>query len=263
MHDEAFLTDMLPAYHTDDFKNDVFPDAHNGTARRAGNMVVFTRGDPLGSARFVTHGTPLSIAYDILREGIRVGCGKHAKNAKPMHGFFCMDGGSARNRIANARDRSTSNRCLEFQVYNWPTGWTVPCVLAWEPWSDTNVSHLTQFADGCWKSCIPSDIGTQRHMPYNMSLIINAQELRFYTVLQDIQLEAQYMICGGKTWWDAHGTEQCDPIYWASDNNNTPPSCGRCIFVSALPTSAWTKTKGSKVWFCPSCIDYRCSPNYF
>ena len=221
---------------------------------------MFTRGPPLRDDRFVTHGTPLSIAYAVLRDGIRVGRGEHSKNGRPMHGFFCIDGGSVRNRITHARDRSTSSRCLEFQNNMWPTGWTVPCVLAWEPWPDSEVSHLQKFKDGSWKSCIPSDIGIQRSMPYNMNLIINAQELRSYVALQGIQLQAQlYMVCGGRTKWDAAGTEQHDSLYWAADRNNMPPSCGRCILAFALGTSAWRRKKQSGVWFCPSCTDNDCS----
>lgn len=238
----------------------MFPDPHKWTATRSGDVYVFTRGPPLLHGNFVTHGAPLSIAYNILRQGIRVGSGEHAKNGRPMHGWFCMDGGSARDRIHNARDRSTSNRCLEFQQKQWPTGWTVPCVLAWEPWPDTAVSHLERFTDGCWKSCIASDIGTQRDMPDNMSLIINREELGSYIDLQNIEPEAYfYMVCGGKTRTDADGKEQLDSTYWAADSNNMPPSCGRCILASALRNSGWSRKK-SKVWLCRSCNNNHCNP---
>ena len=248
--------------HADDFKSIMFPDPQNWQARCIGNVYVFMRGN-LGN-RFVTHGTPLSIGYIIIRHGIRVGLGEHSKNGKPMHGWFCVSGGSARHRISNARDRSTSNRCIEFQKNMWPTGWTVPCVLAWEPWPDTRVSTLVEYADGSWKSCIASNIGTLRDMPYNMCLVINGQELRTYSILQNIQPEAQlYMICGGKTWYDARSREHRDPTYWAADDNNMPPSCGSSILVSALPTSDWIRKKKSKVWFCPSCIANSCYPAFW
>ena len=259
---------------TDAFKNSVFPDAHNWTAKRVGEVVTFTRGPPICSHdHFVTHGTPLSIAYIILRDGIRVGDGEHAKNGRKMHGVFCMDGGSARDRISNARDRSTSSRCHEFQIKMWPTAWTVPCVLAWKPWPDTHAAHMERFTDGCWKSCIESTIGTQRDMPYNMMLIINSGELHSYNVLQDIMYPPKnkihvgpaaqlYMICGGKTWWADDGNEQRDSTYWAKDTNNMPPSCGRCIIASALETSAWSRKK-SKVLYCPSCHGNHCSPVFW
>ena len=240
---------------SDDFKESMFPDAHNWAAGHIGTVYVFTRGPPLcEDHHFVTHGTPLSVAYTIIRDGIRVGSGEHSKNGKPMHGVFCMDGGPARNRITHARDRSTSNRCLEFQKNMWPTTWTVPCVLAWEPWPDTVVSPLEEFSDGCWKSCIAGNIDTQRDMPYKMSLIINYGELASYKVLQEIQPKAQlYMICGGKQWWGEDWTDQRNLTYWADDMNNMAASCGRCILDSSLQTSAWRKSRKGKVWYCPSC----------
>ena len=154
-----------------------------------------------------------------------------------------MEGGNAANRIAHARDRSTSNRCSEFQKFNYPLAWTVPCVLAWEAWPDTKVKHLEQFHDGCWKSCIQSEIGTQRAMPLNLALFVNALELHNFTKLQQLQPAAhEYMLCGGKSWWDKSG-EQVDPIYWASDSNNMAPTCGRCIRISERRISGWCRKK--------------------
>ena len=141
------------------FKECMFPDADCWTWKHAGEVYIFTRG--IKKHNFVTHGTPLSLAYRILRDGIRVGDGHHKKNRGTKNGVFCIAEGLVKNRIANARDRSTSNRCTEFQKINWPCGWTVPCVLAWEPWPDTGVSYLKEFkTDGCWKSCLPGKIGT-------------------------------------------------------------------------------------------------------
>ena len=231
---------------------------------------MFTRGPPLCDDQFVTHGTPLSIAHAILHDGIIVGPGQHSKNGKPMHGVFCMQGGPPSDRITHARNRSTPSRCFQFRINKWPTGWTVPCVLAWKPWPDTEVSHLQQFTDGCYKSCIRSkldsamcagleavamNIGNQRHMPYNMSLFINSAEVDSYRVLQDIQPESQsYMVCGGKTWWNAETkTHEYDSTYWAATSNNMPASCGRCIPMSKLWTSDWTRKRRSKVWYCPDC----------
>ena len=84
----------------------MFPDAANWTVWNRGELYYFRRGS--GSmSRFVTHGTPLSIAYDIIRDGIRVGSGTHGGKK----GFFCIDGGDEMNRVRDARDRSTANRC--------------------------------------------------------------------------------------------------------------------------------------------------------
>jgi hypothetical protein len=157
------LLSMVPRAQdcADAFKKAMFQDPENWTASHKDEdvFIMFRRGPPFCNAHVVTHGAPLSVAYNILRDGIRVGDGQHAKNGRPMHGVFCMHKGSVENRIGHARDRSTSNRCPQFQKDEWPTAWTVPCVLAWITWRDTHVSHLERFADGCWKSCIASTIG--------------------------------------------------------------------------------------------------------
>ena len=123
-----------------------------------------------------------------------------------------MDGGSVADRIVTARDRSTSNVCSEFQKFQWPGAWTSPCVLAWGTWPDTEVSHLLRFNDGCWKSCIQSEIGTQRAMPYDLALFVNTLELQNFTMLQQLQHAArEYMMCSGKSWFDERGEEHRVP----------------------------------------------------
>ena len=171
-----------------------------------------------------------------------------------------------KNRIANARDRSTSRRCTEFQKINWPCGWTVPCVLAWEPWLDTEVSNLEAFADGCWKSCLPGSIGERREMPYNVSVYVHGGELQSYTSLQELHESGAHshtMVCGGRTWWDADGERHDNALYWSEDTNNMPPSCGRSVPVAGLEAAGWKKTP-SKVWYCRSCsANQGCSVLYW
>ena len=245
------------------FKECMFPDPGNWAWEHVGEVHAFTRG--IKKNNFVTHGTPLSLAYRILREGIRVGDGHHKKNNGTMHGVFCIAGGSVKNRIANARDRSTSSRCTEFQKINWPCGWTVPCVLAWEPWPDTEVSYLEAFADGCWKSCLPGSIGDCREMPYNVSVFVHSGELQSYTSLQELHESGAHshtMVCGGRTWWDAHEERHDNALYWSEDTNNMPPSCGRSVPVAGLGAAGWKKTP-SKLWFCRSCSANHCSVLYW
>ena len=125
----------------------VLPDPANWNCWRLEGLYYFRRGS--GSfERFVTHATPLSIACDIVRDGIRVGPGRHGGKRV----WLCVEGGSVRDRVTDARDRTTSSRCEEFKKFRFPMRWTVPCVLAWEPWPDTTVSHLEQFTDDCYKS---------------------------------------------------------------------------------------------------------------
>lgn len=245
------FANMVPLIEDEAFKAVMFEDPKDWTAKSLGHVVVFTRGNVnLDDDRdIVTHGTTLSNAHTILRSGIRVGFGHHAHHGLQMHGWFCIADGPIDDRIQAARNRSTANRCLEFQRKNWPTGWTVPCVLAWHPWEDTRVIHLTHFADGCWKSCIPAMVGTQRLLPHDMSLIINYRELQAYTVLQEIQPHSElWMICGGKHRY---------PNYWAADGNNMAATCGNCIRIDELlsenSSSLWRRMRGSKVWFCPDC----------
>ena len=113
--------------HVDAFKQAMFPDAKDWDARCNGEVWTFTRGPLLDPHKFVAHGTPLSSAHLIIAEGFRVGPGQHMHNGKPMHGIFCMQGGPPEDRIEDAIDRSTSNRCTEFQKMKGVSGWTTPC----------------------------------------------------------------------------------------------------------------------------------------
>ena len=93
-------------------------------------------------------------------------------------------------------------RCLEFQLLNYPSAWTVPCVLAWEAVSpDTILTHLEQYDDGCWLSCIQEHIGARRDLPSDCALFVSARELHNYTklwYLQMLGISHLYMLCGGK-----------------------------------------------------------------
>ena len=138
----------------------------------------------------------------------------------------------------------------------------LPCAMIFDPacLKDTAVARLLQFKDKCWKSCIHSStpvysIGTQRQMPYNMGLVINSAQLQRFSFLQAKQTEAEmYMVCGGRTFWNADGTEERQPLYWSLDTNNMPASCGRCMPAEELYLSDWRRTPKAKVWFCPGCL---------
>ena len=232
----------------------VFPDPEEWRGIRIGAVFMFWRGLFPEFSRLVAHGTPLSIAFQIVREGIVVGNGTHYKNGSSRTGYFVMHGGSTNICVQEARNRSTSWRCAEYQIDTWPSSWTVPCVLTWEPWHGSTVTKLVRLHNDCWKACIESSPGTRRRMPHNMSLWINGYELERYTRLQSLRDNKNlYMTCGGR--WNDH-------IYWSKKCNNMPASCGRCIPTDDLHStdSSWTKTPNAKIWFCKECRNRKCSP---
>ena len=159
------------------------------------------------------------------------------------------------------RDRSHSNRCEEFQLLKFPSGWTVPCVLAWQPWPGTHANHLERFHDGCWKSCIPADIGTVRAMPHKCAVFVNAAELGKYVQLQRLTPSNHlYMMCGGKSWRNDKCVDNC---HWAKDSNNMPPTCGNVVLITEMrPDGGWSR-KDSGCWFCGSCNGNGCRSVYW
>ena len=161
------------------------------------------------------------------------------------------------DRIKNARDRSGTTRCTEFQNVWCPTGWSAPVVLAWEAWPDVTVTHLQQFADGCWKSCIQAQPGTTRPLPFTCWLAfyrtdhINYAELQLLEPTKDL-----WMMCGGKSWYShVKGSWIYDALYWTEEDINMPPSCGRVMAIADLYNSDcdWVRKPKSKCWFCPAC----------
>ena len=241
------------------FKNEVFPQPAQWQARHYGDVVGFIRGgmDGWEGVPYVAHGTPLSILYKILRTGIRVGPSKHGET----HGWFCIEGGYERDRIKHARDRSKAYMCEEFQLLKFPSGWTVPTVLAWEPWPGTHANHLKGFQDGCWKSCIPAKIGTVRPMPHKCAVFVNAAELDKYIQLQRLRPRKElYMLCGGKS----SLKDKCvDPLHWAKDSNNMAPTCGNVVKISEMREDGGWSRKDSGCWFCASCNGNRCRSVYW
>ena len=126
------------------------------------NLACYSRGNlqPLRDAEFlVCHGTPLSVAYKILREGVlRVGDGHHYKNGRTVHGIFVCSEGDLFERMGHARDRSTTVRDTHWvRLGNVPSGWSCPCVLAFE----LHPSSLTilDTVGGCKKSALEEEIG--------------------------------------------------------------------------------------------------------
>ena len=243
---------------TDDFKKAVFPDPEKWLPFRNGDVFVFIRGgmDVGKGVPYVTHGTPLSILYEILREGIRVGPSTHRQKGEDMAGWFCIDGGRERDRIECARYKSKSGKCTEFQRDGVLSGWTVPCVLAWEPWPDTEVTHLKRYKSStCHKSCIEGKMGKMKNMPPKCAVFINKLELDKYRELQELgDSNDLYMICGGK---------RNDNLYCNKLSNNMAATCGNAVLNTELEGDDDWSLKESGCWFCTRCNENRCKPNFW
>jgi len=175
----------------------------------------------------VTHGCPLSIAYKIVREGMRVGEG-HRRDSKGQaaNGFFCMAGGDSRDRVLHARDRSGTVRDEELQLHHVPCGWSTSVVLALRVWPEAVGKHLSRI-DSCWKTCVRSPVGSERHMPFDLAVLVNREEMMRYIRMGELLHSPsypmapdshQFMVCGGKNWHDNEG-EHCDPLYCWSDRS--------------------------------------------
>ena len=230
-----------------DFVRKCFPDPAVWKVWLHGGVLMFRRGRPLHSPTFVTHGTPLSNVYEIVRHGIKVGPGTDTKVrievGNPGTGIFCIAGGDFASRVAQARKKSRSTACKEFYQFGEVSGWTTPCVLAWEPWDKVRKVSLKTYPNRTMKSCFPMDEGVVRQMPYNSCVFIRFSDLVNYIAIHNLPNPSQYMFCGGKT---------NDPLYW-STNHGMAPTCGCHVAIEDLPTSGWQLTKKAKVWFCPSC----------
>ena len=79
---------------------------------------------------WVFHGTPLSVVWKILREGMRAGDGHHYKNGRTIRGHFFIVGEDLPECLQQARDRASVGRCTEWCKFKVPSGWSVPCVIA-------------------------------------------------------------------------------------------------------------------------------------
>ena len=237
----------------------VFPDPENWRwARLPGGVTIFYRGlachEAVGRELAICHGTPLSTAYTILREGIKVGDATHGQR----QGWFCMHEGPQLDRIRDARDRSVTARCEQFQLSLWVSGWSVPVVLGFVPWADVEVTHLEQFTDGCWKSCIQEKPGVSRPLPHQCWLAFYYNDQIRYSRLQALEpSRAEWMICGGRSYFsDKHNRTMYDTLYWTDEGNNMPPSCGNYVAIKDLHTDnsrGWVRNPTSKIWYCPAC----------
>ena len=192
------------------------------------------------------------MAWNILREGFRVGYGTHHQRT----GVFVIQGGSEKCRVQLARERSRTRSCTEFIQCEAVNGWSVPVVLAFVCWSDVHVTLVEDFrSNDCFKGCIRYPVGFQRALPTNAMLIVSLQDMQRYAelhVLYDrLRTLGPFMMCGGRTRNGEH-----ENLYWASPRNNLGPTCGRYMPLRELlegERAGWARAEKSGVWRCAAC----------
>ena len=138
-------------------------------------LACFCRGHPLAIAKnLVTHGCPLSIACKILRNGFKVGSGRHKYNTSSRSGVFCRKTGDLLERLRHARDRSTTSRDTEWA--HGPSGWSVRCVIAFHVHSD----EVLMLGDvgGCKKSVIQAPQDSILDLPQDIMLCLHPEEYK-------------------------------------------------------------------------------------
>ena len=163
--------------------------------------------------------------------------------------------------LLEARDRATVTRCTEWQRFQVPSGWSVPCVIAFRSYGLSLVS-LGSIGRQCKKSANEAVPGTvlprETLQRSSVHLYILRDEFLNYTKLHRyLEGEPNYvaalqdlMICGGCEVLNDDGTKRPEPLAWA--HRQMFPSCGRAVVFASLPMEGWVKT-GGKLWFCRRC----------
>lgn len=207
-------------------------------------------GDALApTANWVCHGCPLSIAYRILRGGLIAGKGHHLKNGRTVRGHFVVTDGRFGECLQEARDRSTTSRCTEWQ-HGHVSAWGVPVVLAFDY---RGVVANLKTIGRCQKAAIECEVGHKisvQELHYmSISLFIQPIELARYTRVQGLHeggILGNYMFCGG--------TDK-NPLDWASEDNNVQATCGRICEKECLRTRDCPfQRTNRKRWRCSRCL---------
>ena len=205
---------------------------------------------------WVFHGTPLSVVWKILREGMRAGEGHHYKNGRTVRGQFFIVGEDLLECLQHARDRASVVRCTEWCKFNVPSGWSVPCVIAFRQ-SREELVQLGKVGN-CEKVALERTSGfvlkVDDLMRRSFHMYFRLQEMLAYRKLHEltdgvpmdpaacVSRLKSYVICGG----------MCGkPLVWAS---KVPASCGRCTLEKNLlmESDEWHQAI-SGVWRCREC----------
>ena len=207
---------------------------------------------------WVFHGSPLSLVWKILQEGMRAGNGTHYKNGRSVQGHFFIIGADLRECLQHARDRATVTRCTEWRKFKVPSGWSVPCVIAFR-YSPEELVRLGSVGS-CRKAALEGRPGAvvnvQDMLNRSFHVYFRLQEFYAYRELHGItdgvpvdsdscrRRLLPYMICGGR---------RGDPLAWASADRKMPPSCGRCVPLHALRSRHDWLISSSGFWYCTEC----------
>ncbi len=198
----------------------------------------------------VCHGCPLSIAWTILRNGFKVGAGRHQGRS----GVFLMSLTSILRMEAFqlARDRSTSSRCLEWVVFGPGSVWSMPVVLSFVVSQDslTNLGPVGH----CQKVCIRAEEGvTMKIRSSRVSLTLQTNDIfpwhflhTNFATLQPLLDDGIMVLCHGRL---------CEPWYWSEVSNNESPSCGRACAYARITRAGWRWSRNvrpaRRIFYCP------------
>ena len=210
----------------------------------------------LADPEWIMHGTVLSLAWKILREGFVVGPSAHSKKGRSVSGMFGIAEGPPGERLELAMARAKPARCTEWR--EGPSAWSVPVVLAL-PYGGGHTRLHPLGSEGCYKCAVELPVkSVVRLTDADVLLLLCDEQASRYEQLQSLRDEgalAHVMLCGGRQQWSPQG-EVTEPLHWARTGTNMKPSCGRCIPLSCLREGAgagWWRSEKGKIWFCSWC----------
>lgn len=215
---------------------------------------------------WVFHGTSLSTVQLILGEGLKAGYGHHRKNGRTVQGHFFITGPDTAECVHEAKDRATLTRCSEWDRYKVPSGWSVPCVVAFRLDKEL-LLELKSIGIQCNKSAFEATPGTILNREFLLSSAVHVyfvyEELQNYVRLHRytegmpnyVAALQTLMICGGREVGNGNGTKRAEPLAWTHPKRKSMvASCGKSVVFEELPQPGWVRSDGG-FWFCRKCYN--------
>ena len=209
---------------------------------------------PLTSTR-VYHGCPLSVSYDIIRDGLKAGNATHQKKT----GFFCIHGMGLLEgeMVFQAMKRSKSEACPEYMKARqtlgqpWPSGWSVPSVVSFcvNPRDVT----LLSMVGNCEKAVIQAPVGSVIK-PWEMldlRVYVGADILNNYIKLHHLgtsSMRNDYIVCGGTNDEPLRGFTL-----------KAYHCCGKTVQKKLARDTGWV-TSLTGYWYCSDACRYESMP---